>query len=162
MNEMNARLMKLLSKSYSNPGDYDVDDFLYSYGVCIDALLYSSLFTPELIEIDSSVLLKSRVSNKEAIEEFRKSNKEGKSDLSQIESNFNWIEVGSIFANRESSEEEDVLLATKIRDAWEAWLRYLYPNRRFIVRIIPPEETGETIGVGFHEDRNLLSEEANK
>lgn len=47
-----------------------------------------------------------------------------------------------------SREEEDALAEVLVQ-AWRARLKDLLPDRRFVVRVMSPEEAGGTLGLGF-------------
>lgn len=100
---------------------------------------------PELVEIQGNVLLSWHADT--AAEAIATSH-----DKKDTVASFNWIEVGYIFENRTSIDDHgDSILAEAIRESWEAHLLRLYPERRFDVRVLTPEETGSTVGVGFRE-----------
>lgn len=145
-------LLEFFRDHFGNRTNFSVDDYVHAYGKESVALLYSALFFPELIEIESSVLLKRNIIQQEVA---RKDILKRKKNISEIESNYNFIEVGYLFEpnGRDISDEEETLLALKIRDGWEGWLKIKYPNRKFIVEVLTPEETGSTIGVHFFESR---------
>ena len=80
----------------------------------------------------------------------------GNKSISEIEANYNFVEVGYLFDSdgRDISDKEELILARKICDGWIGWLKIKYPNRNFIVQILTPRETGSTIGIQFYESRN--------
>ncbi len=64
-----------------------------------------------------------------------------------------------LFANKEmfcdddKDEDEDEVLAEFIAEAWRGRLLKLFPERKFIVEVIPPDPTGSVVSVGFKEVR---------
>ena len=79
---------------------------------------------------------------------------------------FNWVEAPYLFAPNPPIDPEKVdddyaalccdveeAVCKQIRASWEAWLNWTYKDRSFEVFLIPPEETGSTMGVGFRELR---------
>jgi len=130
-------------------------DWLYSMGKASEALLYSILFMPELLIIENSVLLAWSVSQKSEKERFLDSLADESKDIQTLEASFNFIEVGYLFdgAGRDTSDEEDELLANLICKAWSGWLRASFPERKFQVEVLSEEDTGSTVGLHFFEIR---------
>ncbi len=150
-----SELKEFLSNNFTKSENFEEFDFLFSYGKLKDALLYSVLFMPDLIEIDSCILLKDRLQNEEILRKFKKEIEENPENKGAIEFNYNWIEIGYLFSTDPNfTEEYEKLLALKIRHSWTGWLTFNYPERKFIVKILTPDETGSTFGVGFFEDRS--------
>lgn len=130
--------------------NFSSDDYLHAFGRESDALLYWTLFFPELVEIENRVFLRRMVTDEEGLSEaIANSHK----PISEIETSYNFVEVGYLFdcSGRNISDKEELLLAEKIKVAWNAWLKTKYPNRVFRVEILTPEETGSTVGVQFYE-----------
>lgn len=130
-------------------------DWLYSMGKASEALLYSILFMPELLIVESSVLLAWSASQKSEKERFLELLADGSKDIQTLEASFNFIEVGYLFddAGRDMSDEEDELLANLICNAWSGWLKASFPEREFQVEVLSEEDTGSTVGVHFFEVR---------
>jgi hypothetical protein len=130
-------------------------DWLHAVGKASEALLYSILFMPELIEVGGSILLAWGVPDEASKKRFLDALGEGSKSREELEASFNFIEVGYLFdaPGRDTSDEEDVLLAELIRDAWNGWLNTSYPDRRFMVEVLPEDVTGSTVGVHFFEIR---------
>lgn len=149
----------MLSLIHDNRSDLlTISDYIYSFGNAKDALLYSSLFMPELIVVEDSVLIKDNYDLPELKKRFLtalQKTKNKKADISIVESSFNFIEVGYIFEphGRNTLDKEDEILAYRIRDAWRGWLSIQYPSRKFIVEVLSSEQTGSSIGVSFFQQR---------
>jgi hypothetical protein len=133
----------------------DLENLLFGAGKPSDALLYSILFMPELTMFSDSVFLSSKICSEDRQQEFLSALAKGIKSRQEIESNFNWEEIGHLFDDEgyDTSDKEDELLANLVRDAWKGWLLVSYPNREFTVEIISPGKTGGTVGVGFYEVR---------
>lgn len=130
-------------------------DWLYSAGKASEALLYSILFMPELLVIENSVLLAWGISQENEKARFLELLASGSKELPMLEASFNFIEVGYLFdgAGRDTSDEEDKLLANLICHAWKGWLKASLPEREFCVEVLSEVDTGSTAGVHFFEVR---------
>jgi hypothetical protein len=146
---MAIKLLDIFRKHFGNRLNFSEDDYLYSCGKGVDALLYSVIFMPELIEIKSRVFMKGNIYDKSKVLNALNSSETAK----EVEISFNYVEVGYIFSTsgRDTSDDEDVILAYRIRDSWDGWLKVKYPDRKFVVTVISHEETGSTVGVQFYE-----------
>ena len=136
----------------------DPKDLVHQYGDMISALLYSTIFFPEFIEVDGSILLKNNVSDVET--RFRSGGAELNLSLAESEASFNSIEVAYLFSNRRSAIDDtdcsdaiEQKLAKIIADAWRCRLEDLYPSRIFSVSVLTPEESGSVYSVEFYELR---------
>jgi hypothetical protein len=125
-------------------------DFLHEFGDTVSALLYGSLFSPEFIEVDGSILID--IDPSDRAREFLTKKPSGWC-VAELEASFNFIEIPYIFANRDSSDQEDELLAKMVAESWQAKLNLKFPTRKFIVSALPPEQTGSVAGVQFYEER---------
>lgn len=133
-------------------------DCIHAAGIASDALLYSMLFMPELNLVCDSVLLSwcnPSVNFESNFKDRRYAKHYTEIQLQELEASFNFIEVGYLFDcnGRDTTDEEDEVLAIQLRTAWDAWLKYSYPDRKFCVEVLTPEETGSTVGVHFFEIR---------
>jgi hypothetical protein len=61
------KLLNVFRKHFNYTDNFDLDDYLHCFGKGSYALLYTILFFPELVEIESSVFLKRNISNSEEI-----------------------------------------------------------------------------------------------
>jgi hypothetical protein len=132
------------------------EDFLHAASSTADALVNSVLFAPSFVEIEGLVFLADLgpgLARGDAgiAEAIRAARAESPAALARFLGSCNWLEVPYLFASRDSSDEEDAVLAQVIADAWRVRLRGLYPERGFEVRVIPASETGSVVGVGFRE-----------
>ncbi len=131
---------------------HSVTDILHEVGSVGGALLYSCLFVPRFIEVDDSVLIDLDGAN--VRDRFRAAKARGDLSLAELEASFNFVEVPYLFSDRETTDAEISLLAEKLRDTWRCWLRNLYPDRRFTVTVLGPQETGDVVALQFYEVRN--------
>ena len=65
---------------------------------------------------------------------------------------YNWIELPYVFQDVSGTEEEYAGLAVVLVEAWQARLQRAYPNRRFVIRVLSPAETGSVFGIGIEEE----------
>ncbi len=137
-------------------------ELLSTFGRSSSALLYSALFMPDLIEIDGSILIFWKAWTQELREEFStvRAKKSSSRDVEELESNYNWIEIGDLFEEYDSSDEEDEVLAELVAKSWRSHLKSCYPERVFQVDVLPPEVTGGTVGVQFFEKRTRMQRDS--
>jgi hypothetical protein len=133
-------------------------DLVHQYGDMVSALLYSTVFFPEFVEVEDSVLLKTDVPDFE--NQFRSGKLEAQMTLAALEASFNSIEVAYLFSNRRSSIDDsdcseaiEHKLAKIIADSWRLRLKDLYPSRVFSVSVLTAEESESVISVEFFEIR---------
>ncbi len=129
----------------------DTQQLVWNYCTMSTALLHATIFFPEFIEVEGSILLKMGDTEKAAI--FIKAKAQGDWPLAKLEDSFNWIEPDRLFADSAGSEAMEIKLAHIIADSWRARLGQLYPARTFTVYVIDPDITGYSWGVGFYEVR---------
>lgn len=136
------------------------EEFVFSFGSARDALLHSVLFQPELSELGDSILLAWNVRDSESQQRFRDAIENDPAGSAKIEASFNFVEVGYLFGpnGRNSTDAEDHFLAKLLRDSWDAWLGYSYPNRHFVIEVLGADETGSTVGLHFFENRQQSSQ----
>lgn len=154
------RVLALLEQRYGGgdrPADrWDPADFLHGFGTVSGALLYAALFVPEFVEVEGCVFLKNfgvrppggwevvarcvrqaRAASPEALRAFLET--------------CNWVELLYLFGSRAASDEECAALAALTVETWRARLLDRFPDRRFVVRVIGPEESGSVVSIGFVE-----------
>lgn len=130
------------------------EDYIHLYGSPSEAIIYSTLYMPQLTKVGDSILLQTAVDTAEERSRFQEAAKSHKS-LSALEASYNFVEVAYLFAKRdELTVEEEVLLAHRIKDAWSGWLMIQHPDRTFKVEVLSPEETGSSVGVHFYQKRS--------
>ena len=157
-NDIFVGRLDVAKRCYPNSdADFRDVDYLHCHGRTRDAIFYSMLLIPEFLVIEDSVILKHRVNDRESVSRFLAYLLREDATQSDAEASFNIVDVAYIFgAEREDevSEDEIDLLARIIRDAWDAWLHHLFPERRFVVEYIPAEENGDEVAVTFYQDRS--------
>lgn len=154
------RILALLHERYAGQGydltNWDRGDFVHAFGTPAAAILHSALFMPAFVEIGSHVFLNGIGSDlrldPSLAENLVAAKRESEEQLRSTLSSYNWVEVTYLFGgSRPETDEEERLLADLMAEAWRARLALLFPERRFVVRVMEPEETGDSLGVGFEE-----------
>lgn len=137
---------------------WDRVDYLHAFGNVRGALLYSTLFVPELIEVEGCVFLKDigiypPGGWEEVAARIRVARKTSPEALKELVDSCNWVEVPYLFSDRSGSTEEDEALAQVIVQAWRARLKDRFPDRCFAVHVLDSLWTGDpgVVGVGFEE-----------
>jgi len=161
LDSIGQRVTALLKVRYG-PGNgtepWDCADYLHAFGNVGDALLYSTLFVPEFIEVEGCILLKELGVQPEGgwtevTAAIRRARETSTDALKRYVDSSNWVEVPCLAADASAASEEEIeVLAEVIAQAWRARLRDCFPDRRFTVRIFDPAETGSVIGIGFEQD----------
>ncbi len=132
-------------------------DLIFQCGDMVSALLYSTIFFPDFIEVDGSIILRDNVHDAE--NQFRSGKAEAQMTLAALEAAFNSVEVGYIFSTRPISDSDtdtsplERKLAEIIAYSWKLKLKDLYPSRVFSVSVLTAEESGSVISVEFFEIR---------
>ena len=150
---MKQQFMEFLKKLYPSETDQGLDpfDYVVKRGDPIQALLCSAVFMPELTEFRQSVLIKEAIDTDAAKNNFIRAQTKDGWILEELEASFNYIELYQLFTGIDRlSQEEVIVLAYRIRDSWEGWLKICYPDRKFNVRVL---ENGEGPFVEFYEIR---------
>lgn len=145
-----------LRRRYDLSAVQALNDVVYEHGVASQAILYGALYAPELSEVCNSILLTWNVPDQEARDRFLDELKADKFSREELEASFNLVEVGYLFAprGRDTSDEEDELLAEQLRASWAGYLKHQYPGREFVIEVLSPQDTGSTVGVCFYEKRH--------
>lgn len=76
--KLNQILHRIFSPKKDNALSLDLDDFVYEYGNGHQAILYSCLFMPPLIEWEGSIFFSSCLKSQEMKNRFSKLKKEKK------------------------------------------------------------------------------------
>jgi hypothetical protein len=129
-----------------------VRDILVQCGHATDALLYYTLFFPEFIEIDGSILLKENIDD--VTQRFQVAKLKSKLSLAGLEASFNLVEVAYLFrSDNDLDESVEIKLCHLLKESWSLKLRYEYPHRVFSVSVVSPEDSGSVYCVQFFEVR---------
>lgn len=156
---MTDRIHTLLRRHFSDAAELSSGDLLHSHGSASQALLYSVLYVPQFLELGDSIVLRLTVPTKEEEERFLalRGQVTSSASLEQLEASFNFLETGYIFdaQGRDSSDDEDDVLSHLLVRSWRGLLTTTYPNRRFVVEVVAPEQTGGVVGIQFYELRSL-------
>ena len=147
-------ILTALRKRFRSDGHvpHDEMDMLHETGKAPEALLYSLLFVPTLFIVDNSVLLMHGVDDAER--HFLEAKRASGMPLERLEASINRVEVPFLFIDRDLDDDEERLLAEQIAEAWRGALAVFCPERRFTVKVIPPEENGDVTAVEFFERRS--------
>ena len=146
-------LIRTLRRRFSDRDTtgFRVLDFIYAAGSPVDALLYSSLFWPELLEVDGAILLRATVEDDEDLARIRTLVRE----LGPVEAErrFNLWEFSDLFGNGldDIGDDEAELLMTRIAEMWRCRLHTRFPGRRFAVELLASEDTGGDIAIVFYQ-----------
>lgn len=127
-------------------------DYIHAFGSPIAALLYSRLFWPGFVELDGMIFLNSTVENEDDVARVRNTLRQYGGDKRKTEMAFNLIEVPALFGGRsgETTDAQDVWLAETLAEMWKSRLHSMFPDKRFQVSIVHPEESGAELSVLFH------------
>lgn len=130
-------------------------DFLHAHGSPLDALFYSRLFWPEFVEIKEMVFLKETIEDDDDKNHLDKVLEHYDGDKTKTEQSFNLTEIPYLFGKNvaETTAEEDLMLTERLAKMWRYRLQMIYPERKFIVRILSAEDTGDEIGIIFYTER---------
>ena len=114
-------------------------------------LLYSSLFWPELLEVDGAILLRATVEDDEDLARIRAVVRE----LGPVEAErrFNLWEFSDLFGNGldDIGDDEAELLLTRLAEIWRCRLRAQFRERRFALEVLASEDTSSDIAIVFYQ-----------
>jgi hypothetical protein len=132
---------------------FGVWDFVHAEGSPLLALMYARLFWPTFEEIDGMILLKDGVEDDADRARVRDALDKSNGDRAFVERSFNLRQVEDLFGSRinDTSDAEDCLLAALLREMWQCRVCSLYPRTQFHVLVVPPEETGGSVGVTIYQ-----------
>jgi hypothetical protein len=130
---------------------FTLADFVYAAGSPIDALLYSRLFWPELLEVDGAVLLRDGVEDEDDLARVRASVRER--GPVETERRFNLRELSDLFGKglAEIDDDHAEILLARLAEMWRGRLQQQFPGRPFTVEVLTADETGGDIGICFHQ-----------
>jgi hypothetical protein len=155
MNASDCGLLQILEHRYGSQVGWEADDYLHARGSPQAALLHAMLFVPEFAEVGGAIFLikpGQHFTEERVVSGIQEARAESSEALKRFIDSFNWIELPYLFSNRTGTEHEYDKLADFVSEAWRARLQYLYPSRRFLVRVLPSEETGSVIGIGIEQE----------
>jgi hypothetical protein len=129
----------------ADTSNFNVLDFVAAFGSPLDALAYSKLFWPDFLEFEGMIFLKDFVED----EEDRSRIRSALSKLStprEVEQSFNQFMIPDAFFSAglgTTTDEENIYLAERISEMWEARLARLFPNKKCVVELQLPDQTKE-------------------
>jgi hypothetical protein len=125
--------------------NFNVLDFLGAFGSPLDALAYSKLFWPDFVEFEGMIFLADFVEGEEDRSRIRAAMSKF-STRQDVEKSFNQFMIPEIFFSRALPtviDEENLYLAERIVEMWEARLARLFPSKSCVVELQLPDETQE-------------------
>lgn len=127
-------------------------DFLHACGSPREALFYSELFWPRFEEYNDMIFLDGTIEDETDAQGVQEALIKYEGDRMKTEQAFNTIEIPWLFGGHagETTDEEDVFLASRICEMWAVRLRELFPDRKFKVEVVPANQT-EEISVRFYQ-----------
>jgi hypothetical protein len=127
-------------------------DLLRDHGDLVSALLCATIFFPEFVEVDGSVLLKDNIDDRDI--RFRRAKSDPNNSIAALEASFNSVEIGYLcprpLLKYDTVQEK---LVNIMSETWKCRLKQLYPSRVFSISIVPPEESGDVYVMQFFEVR---------
>jgi hypothetical protein len=140
---------RILQYSYPGVGSADPVSYVSELGDSVQALVYSRLFWPKLVEVEGAVFVALWGDDEEYIAERLRTPASSTSmapmSWAKVVDSFNLFEVAHIFRqNRGSTEVVESAnreLGLILVQAWSARLEVSYPQRRFSVRFVEADET---------------------
>jgi len=129
----------------ADTSNFNVLDFVSAFGSPLEALAYSYLFWPDFIEFEGMIFHQSCIEDEEDRSRIRVALSEF-STRKEVEQSFNQFMIPDAFFSAglsTTTEEENVYLAERIAEMWEARLARLFPNKKCVVELQLPEETKE-------------------
>jgi hypothetical protein len=130
---------------------FSLFDFIHALGSPLDALLYSALFWPELVEVDGAILSSDAIEDEADLVRIRAIVRER--GAVETEKRFNLREFSDLFGNglAEIDDRQAEALLGRLAEMWRGRLAARFPGRRFAVDVWQPDETGGDIGIVFYQ-----------
>ncbi|MFK4109425.1 hypothetical protein [Streptomyces sp. NPDC002176] len=149
MMDEDAAVGRILQQSYPEVDSCDPVAYVSELGDSVQALVYSRLFWPKLVEIEGAVFVALWGDDEEYISARIRtpaaSPNWGAMSWPQVVDSFNKFEVAHIFRQHRGSEDmvesANRELASTLVQAWHARLATSYPGRKFSVRFADGDES---------------------
>ena len=110
-------------------------------GTVEEALRYAALIWPEFELTHDMVFLREELTAQPGLADLTATIARFDGDLAEIERRFNMVEVPELFVD--PADDADVeRLASLLAETWHAKLSRDYPDRPFVVEVLPVEEDG--------------------
>ncbi len=150
-----AGLLNELAKKYEahDTRNFRVLDFLAAFGSPLDAHAYLRLFRPTFIQFHGMTFRADSIEDGEDRNRILSALERYEGNRQKTEQSFNLLEIPSGAFSRhetESSERLNRQLAEALAELWSMQLVAQYSGEAFVVRVVPPEETGGQVGIVFH------------
>ena len=129
----------------ADTGNFNVLDFVSAFGSPLYALAYSKLFWPDFVEFEGMIFLKESIGDEEDRSRIRGALARFPT-RKEIEQSFNQFLIPDIFFSAglgTTTDDENLYLAERLAEMWEARLARLFPDRKCAVDLQLPEDTGE-------------------
>lgn len=147
--DADSAVSRILQYSYPGVGSADPVSYVSELGDSVQALVYSRLFWPKLVEFEGAVFVALWGDDEEYVAERLRTPASSANwtpmSWPKVVDSFNVFEVAHIFRqNRgpvEIVESANRELALILVQAWSARLKASYSQRRFSVRFIVADET---------------------
>ncbi len=122
-------------------------DLIHRIGSPLQAILYGRLFWQNFIEYKEMIFSEYTLDDEGDMQNIDNVLKSNNFDRSRTEHQMNIIEIPSLFGSQlgETTDEEDIELASLLAEVWNCRLHQLFPHRRFRVEVLrAPDAEYET------------------
>jgi len=129
----------------ADTSNFNVLDFVSAFGSPLYALAYSKLFWPDFIEFEGMIFLKENVEDEEDRSRIRTALARS-STPKEVERSFNQFMIPDIFFSAglgTTNGDENLCLAERMVEMWEARLARLFPGRTLVVELELPQQSKE-------------------
>ncbi len=156
MDQESQHLISELSRLHSDRDttNFGVFDFIGAFGSPLEAMAYTKLFWPELVQVDEMLLRSDVIEDENDANCARQALQQSNGDLEKTERSFNRLEIpDGIFGKRasESSDAIDEQLAQTLVEMWEARLIQNFPDRKFSITL--EKESDGVMSLTFFQNR---------
>jgi hypothetical protein len=151
------QLCQRLDVLFSSQDTYGFNcfDYAYAFGSLKGAMIYSKIFCPDFVLFRDMVFLANSIEDDEDISRVVELLDHVGEDRQEIEASFNITEICNLVGQKDHNGDEviDVMLARILCETWGALLRTKFPERTFVVKIIPACENSDETAVTFYQVR---------
>jgi len=127
---------------------------LYIRGSFADALGYATVIWPQFDEVGGMIFLSEDVGGPRTADAIAQTMRELAGDRSEVERQYNLVEVSEFFARPTDPDDDERLFALLLADAWKVKLSVEFPTRSFAVETFVDDD-GRWIT--FHEERKQVT-----
>jgi hypothetical protein len=129
----------------SDTNNFNVEDFVSAFGSPLLALTYSYLFWPDFVVFDGMIFHQTTIETDDDRAQIRAALSK-LSSRKEVEQSFNQFMLpDDLFSAGTSTttDEENLYLAQRLKEMWEARLARVFPDRKCVVELQLPDETQE-------------------